>query len=105
MNKSYISLVRIEGHVAFAANAEENEKLSDKRAMAVAKWLVAHEVECSRLLATGFGDTKPLSEDKTSEARTKNTRISIVNAMLKGQAIGGMPVDGGGWVSGDPCNE
>ena len=104
MNKPHISLIRIEGHVSETRSPEEDEKLSEKRAMAVAKWLIEHEIECARLLATGFGNTKPIIGDKTPEAKIKNTRISIVNAMIKGQAIGGMPVDGGGWVSGDPCN-
>jgi hypothetical protein len=35
--------------------------------------------------------------------RTLNRRISFFNAGLRGRAIGGMPLDGGGQLAGDPC--
>ena len=39
----------------------------------------------------------------TDDEKAQNRRTSFVNASLKGKPIGGMPVDGGGKVSGDPC--
>jgi len=93
--KTYISLLRVEGHVAGSAAAQP---LSEKRAAAVAAWLVAHGVDCHRLLPVGFGSTKPLAAD--AEA---NTRLVVANAALRGHLIGGVPADGGGKVAGDPC--
>jgi OOP family OmpA-OmpF porin len=37
------------------------------------------------------------------EGRAQNRRTLFVNAALRGRPIGGMPVDGGGRVGGDPC--
>ncbi|GAA4358981.1 hypothetical protein GCM10023185_25150 [Hymenobacter saemangeumensis] len=94
--KTYISLLRLEGHVA--EKAATDQALSEQRAQAVAAWLVAHGVECRRLLPVGFGSTKPAGT--TPEA---NTRIEAVNTALRDRPIGGLPVDGGGRVVDAAC--
>jgi len=101
--KSYVSLLRIEAHSDNQGNAAQNQSLSEKRALSVGRWLVAHGVECKRLLAVGFGGTKPIADNSTPEGRAQNRRISFINAALRGRAIGGMPEDGGGHVAGDLC--
>ena len=94
-DKSYISLLRVEGHVSCGPGAQA---LSEARALAVCRWLINAGVDCKRLLPVGFGCTKPIMD-----VDYDNGRITFVNAALKGRAIGGMPVDGGGKVAGDPC--
>ena len=94
-DKTYISLLRIEGHVA---TGKDQQKLSEERAMTVCNWLVKEGIDCKRLIAVGFGNTKPVSQ-----SISENTRMVFVNAALRGHAIGGMPVDGGGNVAGDTC--
>jgi CheY-like chemotaxis protein len=101
--REYITLVRVEGHVAGVAPAEA-QALSAARALAVARALVAQGVDCKRLLPVAFGDTKPVADNKTPAGRAQNTRIELHNATLRGRAIGGMPVDGGGQLAGDPCS-
>lgn len=97
--KDYITLMRIEAHVS----GPDAQALSERRALAVARWLAGHGVECTRLLPVGFGDTKPIADGSTPEGRAQNTRVEAHNAALKGRLIGGMPGDGGGRVAGDPC--
>lgn len=94
--KSYVTTVRIEGHVQGGA-ADDALTLSAARAVAVAAWLVAHGVDCSRLLPVAFGDHKPAFGD------ARDTRIEVVNAALRGRPIGGMPPEGVGQVAGDAC--
>ncbi len=101
--REFITLVRIEGHVA-GVPAAEAQALSAARALAVARALVAQGVDCKRLLPVAFGDTKPAADNKTPAGRAQNTRIELHNATLRGRAIGGMPVDGGGQPAGDPCS-
>lgn len=101
--KTYISLLRVESHASSDGAADAGQKLTEKRALAVAKWLVGKGVDCKRLLPVGFGATKPVASNSTAEGRAQNVRTEFVNAQLKGRAIGGMPVDGGGRVAGDPC--
>lgn len=93
--KSYISILRIEGHAS-------DQALSEQRAMTVCNWLVKHGVDCKRLVAVGFGDTKPVVEGAYTE-ESGNTRIVAVNAALRGRPIGGAPLDGGGAAAGDSC--
>lgn len=97
--KDSITLMRIEGHVS----GPDAQALSERRALSVAKWLVTHGVDCTRLVPVGFGDTKPIADGSTPEGRAQNTRVEAVNAALRGRLIGGMPGDGGGKVAGDPC--
>jgi OOP family OmpA-OmpF porin len=94
--KDSISLMRIEAHA-------EDQATSEQRALAVGRWLVAHGVDCKRLLAVGFGPNKPIADSSTPEGRAANSRIEFHNAQLRGRAIGGMPADGGGLVAGDLC--
>jgi OOP family OmpA-OmpF porin len=92
--KDYLTLVRLEGH---GDQPGENELImSGTRALAVGKWLEAQGIDCNRLLAVAFGDSKPVADPSTAEGRARNRRIEVVNAELRGKAIGGMPSDGGG---------
>lgn len=97
--KSYISTLRIEGHSSDAGA----QTLTEQRALAVATWLVAHGVACDRLVAVGFGDNKPVADNRTAEGKSQNRRIRVINAALRGRAIGGMPLDGGGQDAGAVC--
>jgi OmpA-OmpF porin, OOP family len=101
--KSHITLLRIEVHTDSQGAGAYNQALSGKRALAVAKALVARGIDCKRLIAVGFGDSKPIAPNTTPEGRAQNRRTVFVNAALRGRAIGGMPVDGGGKLAGDVC--
>ncbi len=101
--KPQITQLRIEGHTDNVGTASSNLGLSQLRAYAVARWLIAKGVKCGRLLPVGFGDTRPVGDNTTEEGRTQNRRTMFVNAGLNGKPIGGMPMDGGGTSAGDPC--
>lgn len=102
-DKTYISLLRIESHTDNQGDPAKNQALTEKRSMAVGRWLIAHGIDCQRLLAVGFGSTKPVADNRSPEGRSQNRRVRFVNAALRGRAIGGMPVDGGGHVAGELC--
>ncbi|HUQ02926.1 MAG TPA: OmpA family protein [Kofleriaceae bacterium] len=101
VSKDYITLVRLEGHGD--QPGQEAMIFSGAQALAVGEWLVASGVDCKRLLAVAFGDSKPVADPSTAEGRAQNRRIEVVNAELRGKAIGGMPVDGGG-VAAPVCD-
>lgn len=98
-----VTLLRIEGHVA--ASGEPGLMMSGERAFSVGRWLRDQGIDCKRLLAAAFGDSKPIAAPSSPEAASHNTRITLVPAMLRGIAIGGMPVDGSAALSTDVCPE
>jgi OOP family OmpA-OmpF porin len=102
--KEYASLLRIEGHIASGGNENGNQSLTEKRAMAVCKWLIKNGIDCKRLIAVGFGSNKPVADNSSADGKTLNNRIEFKIAELRGRAIGGMPVDGGGKVAGGSCD-
>ena len=101
--KRYITTLRIEAHTDEGGDAEASQTLSERRALAIARRLVEKGVDCKRLVAVGFGNTKPVAPDDSPENKAKNRRVSFVNAALNGHLIGGMPADGGGKSAGDAC--
>lgn len=103
-SKPDLSIIRIEGHSDSQGMTEANQKMTEDRAAAVARALVARGLDCTRVLPVGFGETKPIADNATAEGRAQNRRIELVPAALRGHPIGGMPVDGGGRVAGDPCS-
>jgi outer membrane protein OmpA-like peptidoglycan-associated protein len=70
--------IKVEGHTDNVGAKEANKKLSEDRAEAVEKWLVAHGVDKARLSHEGFGDTRPAADNSTEQGRAKNRRVELV---------------------------
>jgi OOP family OmpA-OmpF porin len=103
--KTSITMLRIEVHSDSQGGSAYNQQLSERRALSVGRWLVSRGVDCKRLLAVGFGETKPIADNATPEGRAQNRRVAFVNAALRGRPIGGLPLDGGGKAAGDLCSD
>jgi outer membrane protein OmpA-like peptidoglycan-associated protein len=70
--------VQIEGHTDNKGKAASNLILSQKRAEAVVAWLTANlQTPADRMSSKGFGDTQPLSSNKTEKGRAKNRRVDF----------------------------
>ncbi|MBX7173658.1 MAG: OmpA family protein [Pyrinomonadaceae bacterium] len=102
--KTYITVMRIEAHAQRRGEEAKAQTLTEKRALAVANWLVENGIDCKRILPVGFGSTKPAFANDSPEA-SQNNRIEFYNAELAKHAIGGMPLDGGGKVVEGFCKE
>jgi len=70
--------LNINGHTDNVGKPDANMILSQKRAEAVKAYLVNKGVNAGRLKAFGFGDTKPVADNKTAEGRAKNRRVEFV---------------------------
>ena len=70
--------LEVQGHTDNRGGKAYNRKLSDKRAAAVVKWLVAKgNVASSRLTSHGYGMDEPISDNDTREGRQKNRRVQF----------------------------
>ncbi len=68
----------IDGHTDNSGNAAHNLALSQQRADAVKAQLTSMGLDASRLTTKGFGDTKPISDNNTSEGKANNRRVEFV---------------------------
>lgn len=75
----HVKKIEIGGHASTEGDDAHNLDLSDRRAKAVMKHLLEKGgVETERLVAKGFGETKPLVTPDESEAdREKNRRVEF----------------------------
>jgi hypothetical protein len=70
--------LRIEGHTDSAGADDANLQLSQRRAEAVASALAARGVSLSRLEPVGFGETRPVADERVAGGREKNRRVELV---------------------------
>ena len=73
------SELTIEGHTDSHGGDELNQKLSQERAESVKQYMVnAMRIPTYRLIATGYGETRPVASNETASGRARNRRIDIV---------------------------
>jgi outer membrane protein OmpA-like peptidoglycan-associated protein len=69
----------IEGHTDSHGGDEFNQKLSQERAESVQQYMInAMRIPTYRLIATGYGETRPVASNETEAGRARNRRIDIV---------------------------
>jgi len=70
--------ISVEGHTDNVGTAAANKTLSEARAKEVMNALAAKGIDKSRLYAKGWGQEKPIADNKTDEGKAKNRRVEIV---------------------------
>jgi outer membrane protein OmpA-like peptidoglycan-associated protein len=71
--------LEIQGHTDNVGAAAANLKLSQDRAAAVKAYVVStFGIAADRLTTAGFGDTKPVGDNKTDAGRAANRRVELV---------------------------
>ena len=70
--------IGIEGHTDSEGTDERNQRLSDRRARAVAEFLAREGVRADRMSAIGYGATRPIADNATPEGKARNRRIEFV---------------------------
>jgi len=72
--------IQLEGHTDSQGSARKNQALSEKRVQNIKAYLVQHfHLTPERILAVGYGPTKPIASNDTPEGRSQNRRVEVVN--------------------------
>ena len=79
-----IKRVRVEGHTDSRAGDRYNKKLSKARAEAVKDYLVSKGVAGKRLIARGYGEEKPIADNKTEDGMYQNRRVEFTILQREG---------------------
>ena len=81
-------LVQVVGFADTSGKSARNRALSDRRAKAVIQYLVLkHNLDTRRLVQPfGYGENKPVADNKTAAGRAQNRRVEIIILQNKGIA-------------------
>ncbi|MBE0453232.1 MAG: OmpA family protein [Roseovarius sp.] len=72
------STVRVIGHTDNVGSAAYNNQLSQERAMAVARELIAAGTSAARITVSGRGFYEPITSNASAAGRAQNRRVEIV---------------------------
>lgn len=70
--------LEVQGHTDSRGEPARNLQLSQRRAQVVMEYLRDHGVAAARLTAKGYGETRPIESNRTSQGRAINRRVELV---------------------------
>lgn len=70
-------VARVEGHTDRSGSASNNLALSQERARSVKDALAAMGVDAARIEIVGIGETRPVDDGATAQARQRNRRVEV----------------------------
>lgn len=76
--------IDVYGHADSVGSDEYNQDLSERRAMNVGSVLLSGGVIRERLIATGFGETRPVADNSTDFGRARNRRVEVYISAFTG---------------------
>ena len=77
LNKYNKTSVSVNGHSDSDGSNSYNQTLSEKRAQSVSNYLASRRVSRQRLIARGYGETRPVASNSSSAGKAKNRRVEI----------------------------
>lgn len=69
--------IEVAGHTDEMGPDDHNLELSQRRAESVRKFLIEQGVAAERLVAKGYGETKPIASNASVDGRAKNRRVEF----------------------------
>lgn len=69
--------IEVSGHTDSTGSAQKNQQLSQQRADTVAQFLHSKGIPEQRIASTGYGSTRPVTSNSTSQGRQQNRRVEL----------------------------
>jgi len=73
----------VQGHTDSTGTEEHNQDLSERRARAVASYLIGRGIDDKRITSIGYGEGQPVADNGTTDGRSLNRRVDL---LLKAKA-------------------
>jgi OOP family OmpA-OmpF porin len=70
-------IIEVSAHTDDVGSNEYNQKLSQQRAESVVNYLINNGITKERMVAKGYGESKPIAPNTTPEGRQKNRRTEF----------------------------
>ena len=77
------TIIEIAGHTDNVGGADFNRQLSQRRASAVAQYLMSKGVNEQRIITAAGGEDHPIASNSTEQGRAANRRVEMTLAPLK----------------------
>ena len=88
--------ILVEGHTDASGSDEHNQGLSERRAQAVADYIVTLGVDPARINTKGYGESQPIADNETTAGKAANRGVEMAifaNEKLKKAAERGEQID------------
>jgi outer membrane protein OmpA-like peptidoglycan-associated protein len=69
--------IEIQGHTDNVGSSSLNQRLSEKRALAVMRYLVKQGIDLDRMQSVGYGPNHPIASNDTAKGRKLNRRVEL----------------------------
>jgi outer membrane protein OmpA-like peptidoglycan-associated protein len=76
--------VDVYGHADSVGSDDYNQELSERRAMAVSSVMINGGVMGQRIIATGFGEQRPVASNESEDGRRRNRRVEVLFSAFQG---------------------
>ena len=77
------SVIEVAGHTDSVGGTDYNQALSDRRAHAVAQYLISKGIKQERTITIGGGELHPVASNNTEAGRAQNRRVELTLLPLK----------------------
>jgi outer membrane protein OmpA-like peptidoglycan-associated protein len=77
VNEFNQTVIEVAGHTDSVGSEEDNQRLSERRAAAVAAYLGTRTVRSDRVITVGMGEGRPIGSNDTDAGRQQNRRVEL----------------------------
>lgn len=77
LNQYPATIIDVLGHTDASGSPQPNQRLSERRAQAIADYLVSRKVRKARIATRGYGETNPISDNFSEAGKAANRRVEI----------------------------
>lgn len=77
LKKNKMYKIQVEGHTDDKGSEQYNQRLSERRALSVKRFLLKRGIASAKIKSQGFGELNPVDDNTTEEGRAKNRRVEI----------------------------